>query len=402
VEAHLDLLASVGGNYVRCTMSSRDKGNVWQYARDATTGLYDLERFGEEYWRRFATFLTLCAARDIVLQVEMWDRFDYARGPWQDNPFNPRNSINYTAGESGLKEEISTHPGQRENAFFRSVPALEHNALILRYQHALVDEILRHSLPYGNVLYCMDNETNESPEWPAYWARYIRARADDAGVTVQLTEMWDAHDLHDPQHTNTFGHPELYTFIDISQNNHRPASRHWDNAQDMRQRVIDSGHVRPMNSVKIYGANTGHFGNSRDAQERFWRNIFGGLATARFHRPDSGIGLSPRAQAHIKSMRMLTGELDIFTCEPHNELLGRRSWNEAYCTADPGRAYAVFFTDGGDLYLDVRACAGEVEVTWLDIVATEWLPPTVSAAEGRIRLTTPREEGYWAALVRKK
>ena len=26
LEAHLDLLASVGGNYIRCTMSSRDEG----------------------------------------------------------------------------------------------------------------------------------------------------------------------------------------------------------------------------------------------------------------------------------------------------------------------------------------------------------------------------------------
>ena len=56
---HLDLLRSVGGNYVRCTMSSRDAGNVWPFARDEQTGLYDLDRLGEEYWRRFETFLRL-------------------------------------------------------------------------------------------------------------------------------------------------------------------------------------------------------------------------------------------------------------------------------------------------------------------------------------------------------
>lgn len=33
LEKHLDLLASVGGNYVRNTMSSRDPGNVWPFAR---------------------------------------------------------------------------------------------------------------------------------------------------------------------------------------------------------------------------------------------------------------------------------------------------------------------------------------------------------------------------------
>ena len=34
LEAHLDLLKSVGGNYVRCTMSSRDEGDVWPFEKD--------------------------------------------------------------------------------------------------------------------------------------------------------------------------------------------------------------------------------------------------------------------------------------------------------------------------------------------------------------------------------
>ncbi|MEE2752499.1 MAG: aldo/keto reductase [Candidatus Latescibacterota bacterium] len=45
-----------------------------------------------------------------------------------------------------------------------------------------------------------------------------------------------------------------------------------------------------INSVKIYGANTGGYWSIRDAQERFWRNIVGGLATTRFHRPLAGLG----------------------------------------------------------------------------------------------------------------
>ena len=34
LENHLDLLASVGGNYVRNTMSSRDEGNQWPFYLD--------------------------------------------------------------------------------------------------------------------------------------------------------------------------------------------------------------------------------------------------------------------------------------------------------------------------------------------------------------------------------
>src|SRR5690606_27596860 len=136
IEEHLDLLKSVGGNYVRCTMSSRDEGNVWPFERDPASGLYDLNKPGAEYWRRFAQLFQLAAERDIIAQIELWDRFDFARSPWQDNPYNPKNNINYTAAESGLPEVIETHPGKRENGFFRSVPALENNTIILPYQQA--------------------------------------------------------------------------------------------------------------------------------------------------------------------------------------------------------------------------------------------------------------------------
>jgi hypothetical protein len=403
LEKHLDLLKSVGGNYVRCTMSSRDEGDAWPFERDPETGLYDLNQPGEEYWRRFERFLRLTAERDIIAQFEMWDRFDFARAPWHLNPYNPKNNANYTAEESGLKEEINTHPGQRENGFFRSVPALENNQVLLQYQHRQVDQMLYLSLQHGHVLYCMDNETNESPEWGWYWARYIQAQAAEVGTGVACTEMWDDWNLLGSQHAATFDHPETYSFIDISQNNHQPADHHWENPQQIRERIIASGHVRPMNSVKIYGANSGQYGSTRDAQERFWRNVFGGLASSRFHRPPSGQGLNDIAQAHIRSMRMFTDAIDIFTCEPHNDLLQNRSWNEAYCTANPGIEYGVFFPDGGNVLLDVSAVGGKpLTVRWLAIRESRWMAKAaaIQSKDGFARLITPTEEGYWAALVK--
>jgi hypothetical protein len=282
---------------------------------------------------------------------------------------------------------------------------LEDNQLILQYQHLQVDKMLSISLQYGHVLYCIDNETNESPEWGWYWARYIQAQAAEAGVEVECTEMWDDWDLTGEQHRATFDHPELYSFVDISQNNHQPADHHWENPQQIRKRILASGHVRPMNSVKIYGANSGRYGSTRDAQERFWRNIFGGLASSRFHRPLSGQGLNEIAQAHIKSMRLFTNAIDIFACEPHNDLLQNRSWNEAYCTANPGSEYGVFFPDGGDVLLDVSSTRDQpLTLHWLSIRESEWIgqPRTIEAADGPVRLTTPAEEGYWAALVKAR
>lgn len=400
LEEHLNLLASVGGNYVRCTMSSRDEGDVWAFLPD-DEGIYDLTQPNPTYWDKFRQLLTLAQSLNIIVQIEIWDRFDFARDPWQDNPFNPKNNRINTAQESGLVEVIETHPGRRESAFFRSVPALENNAVILPYQHQVVDWLLDISLDFPNVLYCMDNETNESPEWGKYWATTIQDKSRAAGKTIYTTEMWDAWDLNDPQHNATFDHPELYGFVDVSQNNHNVGLTHWNNLQSVRERIKDSGNLRPMNMVKIYGANTGNYGTHRDAQERFWRAIFGGTASARFHRPPAGIGLSDIAQAHLRSMRMITDEMDIFSCAPMLGLVNKRSQNEAYCIANPGVEYGIFFPDGGQVELQLQS-KSKVHIRWLDIRASEWQDSYADEPNDRAILTvkTPTLEGYWAALIR--
>ena len=398
LEAHLNLLASVGGNYVRCTMSSRDEGDAWCFLPNAD-GTYDLTQPNPAYWEKFENLLTLAKQHHIIVQIEVWDRFDFAREPWQDNPFNPKNNGAYTAEESGLVEVIENHPGKRDNAFFRSVPALENNTVVLPYQHLFVDWLLEITLKYPNVLYCMDNETNESPEWGRYWATYIQHKSEIAGHPVFMTEMWDAWDLNDSQHNATINHPELYGFIDVSQNNHNVGLIHWDNLQAVRQRVKASGQLRPLNMVKIYGANSGRYGTNRDAQERFWRAVFGGVASARFHRPPAGLGLSDITQAHLHSMRMFTNEMQLTTCEPHLDLIEGRSVNEAYCIANIGVEYGVFFPDGGDIQLQLGADT-PVQVRWLNIHESTWQPIADAQRDGNIlNLKTPTEDGYWAVLV---
>ncbi len=405
LEAHLDLLQEAGGNYVRCTMSARDEGNVWPFARDPGTGLYDLTRFNDEYWQRFERFLDLTAQRDIIVQFEIWATFDFyddremRRSFWQRNPFNPKNNNTYTVAESGLPDTVASHPVQTENPFFFSVPEAENNQVVLPYQQAFVDKLLSYSLSYDHVLYCMDNETSVTPAWGAYWATYIREKAAAAGVTVETTEMWDPWDLADEMHANTFDHPETYTFVDISQNNHQKGQAHWDNAQRQRERVAATGTVRPLNNVKIYGAETSRYGLERDALERFWRNIFGGMASSRFHRPASGIGLSETAQAHLRSARMLLGEIDVFRAEPHNDLLSEREDNEAYCMAQPGVAYAVFFTDGGEVVLDVSALERSPRLRWLDAAASQWQDAGTMTPEGTTLRLKPPGDGYWVAVV---
>jgi hypothetical protein len=397
LKEHLDLLKSVGGNYIRNTMSSRnDKGFEVQAFAKLPDSKYDLDKWNDEYWRRFENMLKWTSERDIIVQIEVWATFDYYRDNWAAHPLNPNNNVNYTAQETGLPIQVNSHPTQTQNNFFWSVPAERNQTIVLKYQQRFVDKMLSYSLRFGNVLYCMDNETSVTPEWGSYWSEYIKAKAKAAGVTVHTTEMWDKWDLSHEQHNATFDHPETYSFVDISQNNHQKGQAHWDNAQRQRTRIAQN--VRPLNNVKIYGADTGQFGNDRDGMERFWRNIFGGLASARFHRPDSGLGLGEKAQANIRSMRMLTDQMNIFTCEPHNDLLSDRQPNEAYCIANPGKEYAVYFPDGGEVTLDISALKKTASIRWLDVMKSKWSDAQKGQGADKLKLQCP-SQGYWAVLV---
>jgi hypothetical protein len=104
---------------------------------------------------------------------------------------------------------------------------------------------------------------------------------------------------------------------------------HWRNLGSAYQYL--SPRPRPINNTKIYGADDGPVwaGANQNAQEKFWRNIFGGSASSRFHRPLAGLGLSEAARPHIQSLRSLTDAMNVFTCKPRNDLLRDREPNEA-------------------------------------------------------------------------
>ncbi len=400
LKEHLELLKSVGGNYVRSTMGWNDEGDIPPFKRVGEK--YDLNHWNDEFWTRFQNFITWTHEMDIIVQIEVWATFTYYRDNWDVNPFNPKNNSNYTAEETGLPTVVKDHPVAAKNNFFWSVPKERNQENVLKYQEKFVDKLLEETLPYGHILYCMDNETAVTAAWGEYWATYIQKKAAEAGRTVETTEMWDPWDLSDEKHKATFDHPETYSFCDISQNNHQKRQRHWDNAQKIRAKLTP---IRPINNIKIYGADGGRFGSTRDGLERFWRNVFGGFASARFHRPDSGVGLSKIAQAHLKSMRTITDEMDIFTCEPHNDLLSNRADNGAYTIANPGKEYAVYFPKGGSVDLNLSANGKTdtktVKIRWLNIHNSKWRQEEKIPFSDSITLTAPTEV-HWAVLIETK
>jgi hypothetical protein len=211
--------------------------------------------------------------------------------------------------------------------------------------------------------------------------------------------MWDDWDLTAKRHLRTLDHPERYNFADVSQNNQRKGQVHWDNFQWALRRV--SKQPRPLNTVKTYGADGGRFGNSQDGIERWWRHVIGGAASARFHRPDSGLGLSGPAVSSLKAARKLEELIPMWEVRAANDLLTEREENEAYLAAKPGRLYALYFTDGGRVRLDLSKHRGPFQLRWINVQTGDWGGKTKLKGGQAVSIQAPAKGNWVAAIVRQ-
>ncbi len=396
---HLDSMKSVGANYVRNTMSDRqDRGfELYPFAQ-LENGKYDLNQLNEDYYNRFDFFLKETQKRNIIVQIEVWDRFDYARNHWPIHPYNPKNNVNYSSEESGLDLEYPDHPGQNKQPFFFTTPKQRNNEVLLKYQKSRVEKMLDISFKYDHVLYCIDNETSAEEEWGIYWAEFILNKAKDAGKEICVTEMWDAWDLTSEQHKRTFDHPERYIFCDVSQNNQKKGQVHWDNFQWVRKYI--STQPRPLNTVKTYGADGGTHGNTKDGIERWWRHVLGGAASARFHRPPSGLGLSELSMNCVKVAREIEKVAKFWDLDAGNDLLLNREENEAYLASKPGETYVIFFTNGGEVGIDLSTAKSSFSVMWFDIRNGKMVSEIKIDGGNIVNLKAPGEL-EWVAVLKK-
>jgi len=409
LEKHLDLLASVGGNYIRNTMSDRqDHGfEVYPFKR-LSNGKYDLNRWNEEYWRRFENLLRWTAERDIIVQIELWDRFDYSQEHWHKSPWRPGNNINYTNEKSGLAEAYPAPAWRDRQPFFHSIAGMRRYKkqydIVRNFQEQFVAKMLSYSLRHGNVLYCMNNETSTTPQWGRYWMKFITDKACEKGVEVYVTDMFD--DVWKPQSSaklrQAFDDPKVYTFLDISQVNSRSFNEdHWKNLLWIMKQARK--HPRPLNHTKIYSAGSTRWGSGtpEDGVERFWRNLLAGSASCRFHRPGAGIGLNEIAQSCIRSARMVESRVKFWDVKPHMELLDNRESDEAYLAADPGEQYILYFTKGGSVKLDLSKHKDRSELRWLSIHDAEWGHTEAIQSGANVTINAPGREP-WVAVITKK
>lgn len=408
LKAHLEEIAAVGGNYVRNTMSQRE-GIELKAHRLLPDGKFDIDQWNEEYWRRFENCLQWCLERDIIMQIEVWDRFDFSQEHWQNSPWNPAMNVNYSASDSGLAHAYPAPAWRDRQPFFHTIKGMAGYKpkydMVRRHQERFVEKMLSYSLTYPNVLYCMNNETSTDPQWGRYWMQFIEARAKAAGVDVYVTDMFD--DVWAPQKSKklrqAFNTPNLYEFIDVSQVNSRTFNEgHWTNISWITSQ--NGKHPRPLNCTKIYSDGQTNWGSGTpiDGVERFWRNLIAGCASARFHRPGGGIGLNDTAKACIGAAREVEAVIKLWEVEPKMDLLSERQTDEAYLAAQPGEKYLLYFTDGGSVKVDLSHGPGTLRVTWVDIATGQRHGQETLRGGSRVQISPPGSGGWAAAILKVK
>lgn len=398
MKEQLDLLSSIGGNYIRNTMSSRDDGDIWPFHKQAN-GLYDLEEWNDQYWKQFEELLKLTAERNIIVQIEVWDRFDFSQEFWQLNPFNPKNNTNYSVSGSGMADDYPHHPGGDLQTFFHSLEGMPRYMpeldKIRAYQEKFVKKMLSYSLNYGHVLYCINNETNTPVEWGKYWINFIN---EEAGTNlIYATDMFDQ--FLEPQSCEScleaLMSPDEYAFVDASQLNWNNGQEHWDNLRwvmGQREKMT----LRPVNSVKVYGKASAS--GSNGGVKRFCRDVIGGFASVRFHRPATGNGLNESAIAAIKSVRKIETVDRFWNLEPQESLLSGRESNEAYLTANVGETYVLLFPNSGTVKIDLSKHPKTFYARWISIATGEWGNKFQFEGGGFQEIATPDSKGWFVVI----
>lgn len=421
MHSYLKELKETGGNYVRNVMSQREPDPENRPHQVLANGKYDLNQWNERYWDKFEELLKTCNQMDIIVSLELWDKFDYWHlNYWPINAWNPNNNINFTFEESGFLEAynpVSNGPNVGRmgkdlsgTPFINTVPELANNEVLLPYQHAFMDKVLSYSFKYPNVVYNISNEWKEAPEWSAYWAKYVRTKASEAGVKIQVAEMvWSLSSDFDDKINFVIERSDLFSFCGFraGQVFTPHGEGQYDRILEIRDRVnVDSAGPRPMSDVKIRTPRLG-YGYSIHPQARVWRPLlagWAGLSAHRVHNNSDDLGFTDAQKANLKALRTFSDSISPWDCEPHNDLLSDRSEDEAYLLANPGHAYGLYFVRTGSVGLDLRQVEGAFSLQWINIETGE-THGSAERVEGgkRLEITTPVEGSVfgWAVTLTK-
>lgn len=99
IKKAMDELAAAGGNCLRCVLDPGMAAGIQGVDFCAKSGTqYDLNTMTGPFWTRLEMFIAEAKKRSIIVQIELWDRFDLIDGGWGSwpvSPWNPKNNIDH-------------------------------------------------------------------------------------------------------------------------------------------------------------------------------------------------------------------------------------------------------------------------------------------------------------------
>jgi len=426
IKKAMDELAAAGGNCLRCVLDPGMAAGIQGFDFCAKSGAkYDLNIMTGPFWARIEMFIAEAKSRNIIVQIEVWDRFDLIDGSWGSwpaSPWNPKNNVNYTAASSGL---AASYDSYKSHPFLQGVPGhpkyrtasgsrKRKYDLVRRFQDKFIDKLISITLSYDNVLYCMNNETHEDPAWGQYWMEFIKRKAKARGTSVSTTDMFD--DVFKAESSRVLASQlsdrGKYDYVDVSQANSRHADEaHWEKVKWIADAAKKTDPQCLLHMTKIYGNDLAldgkpwsRFkpGDSNNGIEEWWRNLIAGVAGVRFHRPTSGIGLYPEAKNCISATRKVETKVKFWDVEPRLDLLTDRQSDDAYLAADPGKAYILYFTKngGGSVGLKLDSYPDTTfELRWVNVGAGNWGPTTIISGGSTVTIERPDGVSHWVATI---
>lgn len=423
--AQIDEMVEAGGNVLRCVL---DPGSAVvkgfdSYKKDPS-GKFNLNYPEGEYWTRLSTFITEAEKREVIVELEIWDRFDWQGKNWELSPFNPLNNINYTVNNTNLTDTYELRQVYRNHTMALGVPnhpaydstsaeRKEKFDVVRKYQEIFVSKVYDVAKTHDNVLFNISNETAEHPAWGEYWIEYLKGLAAKDNKKIICTNMQDGifHLDESAELKHQIENPEIYDYLDISQINSRLRDEeHW-HAVDW---IVNRAHQKSIlfNMIKIYGSDDVDFGpwnswkpgDSDNAIEEWWRNLIAGVAGVRFHRPTAGIGLSEKAKACMAATRKVESKVKFWDVKPEMNLLSDRDFDEAYLAASPGEKYILYFTHqgAGSVGLDLKEYKGDTFIiNWINIDTGKWGPETSVNGGSVQKIDRPDNSAHWVATIVK-
>ena len=283
--------------------------------------------------------------------------------------------------------------------------------IVRQYQEIYVSKVYDVTKDRHNVLYNMNNETSEHPSWGEYWIKYIKEKANQDGKRIVCTNMQDGvyrfEESKELKHQ--LSHPEIYDYLDISQINSRLRDEtHWQAAYGIAKLAGKNKFLLYM--TKVYGSDqrqpdpwaSWRPGDTDNAIEEWWRNLIAGVSGVRFHRPQSGIGLSDKAKACMIATRKIESKIKFWDVDPAMDLLLDRDFDEAYLAAAPGNQYLLYFTHqgGGSVTLDLKKYEKSAfKIYWVNIDSGDWGPESTVEGGSARKIERPDDSAHWVAAI---